>query len=174
MADRTQARYLQSDADLSEDGVYRYSLTRRLSMGERIVCFVGTNPSTADGTQDDPTIRKEVGFAQLWGFDWLYMANLHAYRSTDPKKLRTLQRFEASGPRNSEAVKWMTQKAEIVVAAWGDAPIVDEARPLARAILMLPHCRVLGTTKSGNPRHPLYIRYSTTLSPVTEQADARS
>ena len=61
--------YLDASADISDDGMYRYWLSRRLSMGERTVLFVGLNPSTADATKDDPTIRRCVGFARAWGFD---------------------------------------------------------------------------------------------------------
>lgn len=48
-------KYLDTSADISEDGLYRYWLARRLAMGERTVLFVGLNPSTADATLDDPT-----------------------------------------------------------------------------------------------------------------------
>ena len=64
-------QYLEMSAELSEDGRYRYWLSRRLEMGERTVLFVGLNPSTADVQQDDPTIRKWVGFARRWGFNSL-------------------------------------------------------------------------------------------------------
>lgn len=83
-------KYLQMDAAISDCGTYRYWLARRLSMGERAVAFVGINPSTADATKDDPTIRKCVGFAQRWGYDWLYMLNLCAFRSTAGNARRVL------------------------------------------------------------------------------------
>ena len=40
------SQYLDKGARISEDGEYRYWLSRRLSMGERTVMFVGLNPST--------------------------------------------------------------------------------------------------------------------------------
>lgn len=49
---------LMTEAAISDCGMYRYWLSRRLSMGERTVLFVGLNPSTADALQDDPTIRR--------------------------------------------------------------------------------------------------------------------
>ncbi len=52
---------MNATADISPDGVYRYSLSRRLLSGERAVLFVGLNPSTADATTDDPTIRRCAG-----------------------------------------------------------------------------------------------------------------
>jgi hypothetical protein len=84
-----QPKYLDMGAEMSECGEYRYWLSRRLSMGERFVLFVGLNPSTADAMQDDPTIRREVDFARRWGYDWYLKGNVYAYRSTDPKRLYT-------------------------------------------------------------------------------------
>lgn len=150
--------YLASEALISDDGRYRYWLTRRLSMGERAILFVGLNPSTADASQDDPTIRRCVGYARREGFDWLYMGNIYAYRSTDPKALRALDDLEAVGPDNQEHLKWMTDKADLVVAAWGANPLCCYANTLAGWILSLPHCRVLGQNRDGTPKHPLYLR----------------
>ena len=77
-----------SSATLSVCRKYRYEIWRRWRGGDGTAVFIGLNPSTADATQDDPTIRRCVGFARQWGFDWLFMGNLYAYRSTDPKPLR--------------------------------------------------------------------------------------
>ena len=159
--------YLAMGADLSEDGVYCYWLSRRLAMGERTVLFVGLNPSTADARQDDPTIRRCVGFARRWGFDWLYMGNLNAFRSTDPKKL-PVDGLEAVGPRNQEALTWMCQRAEVVVAAWGANTLNDYARTLGQRILAFPQTRCLGSNTDGTPKHPLYLRKTTELQPVAE------
>lgn len=153
-------------ADVSEDGVYRYSLSRRLSVFERALCVVGYNPSTAAATKDDATIRTVVGFARQWGFDWLFMANLHAYRSTDPKRIATLDDLEAVGPRNKEALYWMTQRAEIVVAAWGHNRLNPYAAELAQMVLRLERTKCLGKNKDGSPKHPLYLPHTTALVAV--------
>ena len=77
--------YLSASAEISPDGRYRYSLSRQMKRGTRAVLFIGLNPSMADGVSDDPTLRRCVGFARSWDFDWLLMGNLHALRSTRPK-----------------------------------------------------------------------------------------
>lgn len=147
--------YLDTSAHISEDGLYRYWLSRRLSLGERTVLFVGLNPSTADAEQDDPTIRRCVGYARKWGYDWLLMGNVYAYRSTDPKVLPTVD--DPVGPCNQEALQWMTQKADLVIAAWGKNRLNDYAATLARRILALPQTRTLGVNADGTPKHPLYL-----------------
>jgi len=150
-------KYLDMGADISEDGRHRYWLSRRLSMGERAVLFVGLNPSTADASQDDPTIRRCVGFARAWGFDWLYMGNVNAYRSTDPKALKSLADIEAVGPLNKEALMWMAQKSDLVVVAWGSNPLNRYAQNLADWLVTLGQTRCLGQNKDGAPKHPLYL-----------------
>lgn len=165
-------KYLDASAEISACGRYRYWLSRRLSMGERTVLFVGLNPSTADATQDDPTIRRCVGFARDWGFDWLLMGNLYAWRSTDPKVLLHLNHLEAVGPDNQSALKWLSQKAELVVAAWGRNKLNDYATALGARILALPQTRTLGTNQDGTPKHPLYLPKTSALLAVTPSAGA--
>ena len=76
----------QPVATWSEDRKYRYSLIRRSGfVGDSMVLFIMLNPSTADEDNNDPTIRRCVGFANRWGYDWLYICNLSPLRSTDPK-----------------------------------------------------------------------------------------
>lgn len=162
-----RTEYLEASADISDDGLYRYALYRRLSMGERTVMFVGLNPSVADGSVDDRTIRRCVGFARSWGFDWLYMGNLNAWRSTDPKLMpKEIDGGAAVGPRNQESLKWMSQKAEIVVACWGQNRLNQYARTLSKIVLGLPHARCLGLNQDGSPKHPLYLPKNTALELV--------
>jgi hypothetical protein len=158
--------YLDSGADFSPCGEYRYALWRRLSMGERAVAFVGLNPSTADASLDDPTIRRCVGFARTWGYDWLYMLNLHAFRSTDPRALAV--KIDPVGPANWETLQSLTQKADLVIAAWGANELHGAAREYAQRIVQWPRTRCLGTTKSGAPKHPLYLAASTQPVPLCE------
>lgn len=150
-------KYLESSAKISPDGLYRYWLSRRIGMGERVILFVGLNPSTADANRDDPTIRRCAGFAKQWGFDWLFVGNLHAYRSTDP---RNLSKVDCPiGPDNFDTLKWLTHKAEIVVAAWGRHKLRVDAKLMGDWILSLPNVRCLGAW----PKHPLYLPSSTEL-----------
>ena len=149
-------KYLDSGAEISECGRYRYWLSRRLGMGERSVAFVGLNPSTADASIDDPTIRRCVGYARAWGYDWLYMVNLHAFRSTDPKGLPQ-DPLEAVGPRNQEALIWVAQRSELVIAAWGSNPLNTYAQQLAARVRQMKNAHYLRLNSDGNPAHPLYL-----------------
>lgn len=155
--------YLATDALLSADTIYRYWLSRRLAPGGRTIAFIGLNPSTADGTVDDPTVRREVGFARAWGFDWYLKGNIYAYRATNPKDLpRAL--VDIHGPDNLVHLQWIVEKAEIVVAAWGAVTLDCLGNTTAGWIRSLAHSRCLGRNQDGSPRHPLYLSKDTPLT----------
>lgn len=117
--------------------------------------FIGLNPSTADETVDDPTIRRCMRFARDWGFDRLKMVNLYALRSTDPKGLWLAD--DPVGPENDDNLWRVFDESDRIVAAWG-----VNARPerLAQFAATFSGCQfwALGVTKDGAPRHPLYMR----------------
>lgn len=75
------------EALLSEDRKYRYILSRTWDEAKPAVLFIGLNPSTADEKSDDSTIRKCINYAKCWGYGKILMANLFAFRSTDPSIL---------------------------------------------------------------------------------------
>lgn len=146
---------------------YRYHLWRSWGNRERRVAFVGLNPSTADETRDDPTIRKCIGFAKRWGFEAIDMVNLFAWRSTDPTGLRLV--VDPVGPANDETLTRVLFDAARVVLAWGSHAPVRTLIAQRVAALSLTHTLqgfTLGRSKDGSPRHPLMLAYSTPLEPT--------
>jgi hypothetical protein len=151
-------------ATLSPCRTYRYDLTRR--WGEGPLCaFIGLNPSTADETTDDPTIRRCIGFARDWGCGQLVMLNAYAYRATNPRDMK--RSADPIGPNNDAALRWWSGKASVVVAAWGTH--CDPSR--AQAIrAMIPELHYLRLTKHGQPSHPLYLPRALTPQPWPHDA----
>jgi len=149
-------------AEVSECGRYRYSLDRMWDIRRPGIAFVMLNPSTADGTIDDPTIRRIVDFAQRWGFGSAYVFNLYAYRATDPKALKPLSYEERFGPGNTWALHRARNDFPVTVAAWGSNRI--DPVPVALQSYDSP-LMCLGTTKGGEPKHPLYLPKDTPLIP---------
>ena len=139
-------------ATISQCGLYRYSLWRRWAPGPMCV-FIGLNPSTADATLDDPTIRRCVGFAKSWGFGGLMMLNLFAYRATDPAGMKAA--LDPIGPENDEALHFAHSNTTTVIAAWGAHGTFKGRAQQVRA--MLPRLHYLRLTKDGYPGHPLYL-----------------
>jgi hypothetical protein len=159
----------KSGAIFSDDRRYRYGLWRCWDNTLPAMNVIGLNPSTADETVDDPTIRRCVGFAYREGCGTLVMTNLFALRSTDPKLLRISK--SPVGPENDDYIFSAARGCELVVAAWGADPVaVNRARDvipkleLARAPWLTP-VWCLGKTKSEAPKHPLYLAKTTPLEP---------
>src|SRR5688572_16770728 len=107
----------------SDCRTYRYVLFRAFdgnlflsNREKRIVNFVMLNPSTADEQVNDNTVRKCIKFAKSWGFDGLYVTNLFAYRSTDPKVLKKVD--DPVGPENDYYIEEIALASNLVVAAW--------------------------------------------------------
>jgi hypothetical protein len=142
-------------AYISDDGLYRYSLSRDLGSlgGEGVCTFVMLNPSTADATQDDPTIRRCVRFAREWGYAQLKVVNLYAFRATDPRDL--LRVTDPIGPENDHVLSLAFGASDLTVAAWGVHAQPDRVATIMDGPLHPRFC--LGVTKNGSPRHPLYV-----------------
>jgi hypothetical protein len=143
-------------ATFSECRRYRYTLTRTWDESKGLVVFCGLNPSTADETEDDPTIRRELGYGKAWGYGRLVKVNAYAFRSTDPKGLWEAE--EPCGHDNLGVILEWAKRADLFVAAWG-ANIRPAQAWTLRLALDVAHVEVhaLKLTKRGFPSHPLYL-----------------
>jgi len=156
-------------AAFSECERYRYHLFRMAPLppidpanplrarvaGRGRVLFVMCNPSTADGTENDPTIRRCIGFASSWGFDRLDVANVNPYRATDPRKM--LHPDEEALAANDYWIDTLARQCAMIVAAWGTVAPADLADRALRILREHRDVHVLGLTDGGLPRHPLYV-----------------
>lgn len=145
--------FLSATADIRGD--YRYTLTRVWDRARPMITYMLLNPSTADATELDPTLRRCVGFADREGFGGMLILNLYAFRTKDPEVM--LAAVDPVGPENDRV---LAAASGTVVAGWG-----ADARParVARALELLPALHSLGVTKDGHPRHPLYVHGRTPL-----------
>jgi hypothetical protein len=172
---------LNGTAHISDCGQYRYLLRRDIparmwGTGDDAceAVFVMLNPSTADASVDDPTIRRCIGFATAWGRTGLTVANLYALRSTSPKAL--WQHRDPVGPEND---RWLSALANPnmggeIICAWGANARPDRVtsfRELMREHGAKLYC--LGTTKDGAPRHPLYLKRDARPIPYAYSEDSK-
>lgn len=140
-------------AYFSECRNYRYTLWRIWDETKPFCLFIGLNPSTADETNDDPTIRRCINFAQKWGYGALCMVNLFAFRATNPKDM--MNSIEPIGKMNNEYLLMLSQLADVTIAAWGtNGSYLGRDREV---IKKLGNMKCLRKTKEGFPGHPLYI-----------------
>lgn len=163
----------KSGAIFSECKRYRYKLWRIWDPTKPFIMFVGLNPSTADQDKDDPTIRKVKAFAKAWGYGGVYMLNLFAIISTDPKILISpeLTREERIGPQNDEYLKVTAWAAEKIIFAWG-AFNVDGRE--VEVMDLIPSAFALVINSDGSPRHPLYVKGDTVPVLYHKKADEKS
>ena len=146
---------IDKGAIFSNDRKYRYTLRRTWFLGKGYACFVALNPSTADETFDDPTVRRCIRFAQTWGYGGLMMMNLFALRSTDPKRLYA-EKDPVGRPQNDVYLAAVSAKAGITIMAWGTRGGYMNRDKEVMKLLTNPH--YLALTKEGYPKHPLYLR----------------
>ena len=142
---------------------YRYSLYRQwdLDLSRMPILWVMLNPSTADSTQDDPTIRRCINFSKEWGYPAMWVGNVYAYRTAYPNELFDLPTEERYGEENNSYLWRMARCCALTVCAWGaSGPAVPQN---IRNMKSPGGLWCLGTTKGGHPKHPLYLPKSTTL-----------
>lgn len=118
------------------------------------VAFIMLNPSTADDKTDDPTIRRCIAFAKVWGHERLIVVNTNPMRSTDPR--RTPHPTEEALLENDTHLLRAAEIAERLVCAWGGHVHLD-LRERVLAVLRQRELYHLGLTKGGEPKHPLYL-----------------
>jgi hypothetical protein len=147
---------MRSDAIMDFTGIYRYTLWRAWDEALPRLGFIMLNPSTADATRDDPTIRRCIGFARAWHYGAVEVVNLFAYRATDPARLA--QVADPVGPDNDHYILQTAEHCAKLVAAWGcQGKLMGRDAAIRRLLKDVTLC-CLGLTQDGYPRHPLYLR----------------
>ena len=159
---------MKRDALFSDDRSRRFELIRdwrdEIGAPGKTALFVMLNPSKAGEKDDDPTVRKVVGFARRWGYGRVVVVNLIAIVSTDPWKL---PHWSGIDMENRAVVQGWLGAADLVVAAWGNQPN-GVSRTIALPELIYSfrqsapvrlYC--IGTTKLGDPLHPSRAPYTT-------------
>ncbi|WP_042001361.1 DUF1643 domain-containing protein [Streptomyces sp. AcH 505] len=139
---------------------YRYLLTRIWDPTVRPLVFLMLNPSTANALTDDPTIRRlagPTGFARREGAGGVVVVNLFSLCSPRPKDLITHP--NPVGRYGDAFIRRASTAGNGVIVAWGAFPVaVERGREVVAGLRkqgVALSC--LGTTSSGQPRHPLYL-----------------
>lgn len=154
-------------AIISECGKYRYRLEREVAHTGPVYAFFGVNPSTADATIDDATVRKWRGFVSRWGGSRFIVGNVFAFRATDVRELASAS--DPIGPLNAIHIKQIAADADVLVPCWGSRGklprhlrhhLIDclaALRGLDKPVM------TFGLSQSNDPLHPLMLGYSTEL-----------
>lgn len=159
----------------SDCRLYRYTLWRiwgvgslpLIKLGERkpdeaYVNFICLNPSTADETLDDPTVRRCIDYAKRWGYGAMCVTNIFALRATDPKVMKSHP--EPVGMANIILIENVAKEADEIVCGWGDHGLHrergDHVELMLRNAGLTSKLHALQLNSSGQPSHPLYLKSS--------------
>lgn len=167
---------MDKGAIISPCGQFRYRLWRRWAEAERNkLVFIMLNPSTAGAEQDDPTIRKCIGFAKRYAYSGIEVVNLYAYRATDPADLK--RAGWPKGPDNDQHILDACRESSDheAICAWGaNARGMDRPRVVLEMLRSNGiHPQALALTSDGMPRHPLYIPYGAAPIPLNRRTEER-
>lgn len=148
---------------------YRYTLERAWASLPRYVLWIMLNPSTANSTTNDATVRRCIGYAKAWGYTGILVGNLYAWRSTSPRALFDVRGSEEQiGPENERHLRGLLRRASLVVCAWGQSGPTTLAKLYAMNLcreggqFRALHC--LKLNNNCEPSHPL--RLSKKLQPM--------
>jgi hypothetical protein len=168
----------RSGAVISACARYRYRLEREIGSSGPVFAFFGVNPSTADATVDDHTVRKWKGFTKAWGGSRFIVGKVFAFRATAVGELARVQ--DPVGPDNDRHLDAIAREADILVPCWGKRDKAPKAMHprfdliLQRLVASGKLVLCLGVTRGGDPLHPLALPYSTPLIQIPMRKPAPS
>ena len=171
---------INSNAAFSECGLYRWSLTRKISYKQNKLLFIGLNPSIAGKQLNDPTTNRIINFSKEWGYGRLLMINLFARITKDPVQLKNYP--NPVGDKNDIEIFlrmqcWANDRSWHLWLGWGSKGKFmnrnQEVISLIRKFYIETFQRfknvdgplVVGLTKQGDPIHPLYVSSREKLKP---------
>lgn len=155
-----------------DEDVHRVWLSRKLRDPEggpvKPVIFIGHNPSTADATQNDNTIRRCINFSIALDATHLVMINPCSFRATDARKIP--KNVDLSCTSNwlaiDAAIKLARTHGATLIACWGSPKGVahNQKRIADLCYQVRFYCHqanvplhALRFTGKGHPEHPLYL-----------------
>lgn len=161
-------------AVISECGRYRYRLERELFDYKVIpgcepftMGVIMVNPSTADHTLDDATIRRVRRLCGDLGANRVIVGNLFAFRSPNVQDLKhhDILGEDVVGPDNPFYLNKLFEESKFggVVVGFGNYSKIPTGLDFVLddlAVMADKHKTPLecwGTNKDGSPKHPLYL-----------------
>ncbi len=160
------------ESSFSECGLYRWWLKRGISENNKTLIFIGLNPSKASSTIDDPTLRRLLFFGSKWNYGSIIVINIFAIISSSPSIIKKCS--DPIGKENDPEIHkrildWSRNPQCDLWLGWGNKGSWqrrnDQVMSLLREKTLQRAERypsslgplVIGVTKQGHPRHPLYI-----------------
>lgn len=147
-------------AKFSECKKYRYALWRIWNPDGKIAMCIGLNPSTANETDNDPTIRNLISLMANNGFGGFYMMNLFALISPNPEDLRSCPDPVCN---NDFYLMDIGKQAQAIIYCWGNFKQSHYRQRVVKSIFEYAAPKCFGKNANGSPKHPLYLKQTTQL-----------
>ena len=142
--------------------------------------FLGLNPSRASKSIDDPTLKRLIYACNKWHYGSLVVINLFARVSSSPAIIK--HSLDPIGNKNDDELAirscqwsqnplcdlwlgwgnhgiWRNRNVEVLNLIRSNSIKRNNEYPFARGPL------IIGLTKKGHPRHPLYSSFKDGLRP---------
>ena len=170
-----------AEASFSDCGKYRWWLKRRCGTSTKTLLFIGLNPSMANNSQDDATLRRTISFSSSWGYGRLLVVNLFARVARKPSLLKRCRNPIGDLTDNillETFKKWSVESDFDLWLGWGcggtflkrNTAVISMLRPSLHARDLYLRGSMgplsLGATSEGHPRHPLYVSGGVSLKSV--------
>lgn len=131
--------------------------------GKNMIICIGLNPSTATDEKSDRTFTRICKLVEHNNHDGFVLLNLCPQRSTNPKDVEF---DEKQAIKNAEIIKKYLNKypKANIWCAWGGNIRQKKFKAYFETIAELLKDRICictSKTKSGHPRHPLYVAGNT-------------
>ena len=153
-------------AVFSPSRIYRYTLCREVNPDGTGTCaWIMLNPSTADEHVLDPTLTRCFNYTRLWGYRYMLIGNIFAYRATDPKDMQA--QTDPIGILNDQYLDKIVLQSDKVICGWGTTQhkyFSERGHDVLNVVRMSTDPYALKITKDGHPSHPLYLKKD--LEPV--------
>lgn len=150
--------YTDKQAEISDDQLYRFLLTREWDSNKGKVMWIMLNPSTADAMNDDPTIKKCVSYADKWGYGSIAVVNTNPFRSPNPKEMRGHSLPVDVWVQNHAVIERESANADMIVAGWGNDAEFEALKFFVNRFGN--RLFALQVNNTAHPAHPLYLNGS--------------
>lgn len=142
--------------------------------GDNPLLVLGLNPSSADDSTPNPTVKRIMGIAARAGNDGFILINLYPHRSTYPTGIHrnlNLKKHRQNIHEIDSLLSDLNLPEVDILLGFGNH--IDSRKFMSRCFKDIvnvlnkynPNWYKTGAiTKAGHPRHPLYVSYSEGLS----------
>lgn len=162
---------MQRSATFSACGYHRIVLTRTWDDAKGLIGWCMLNPSVADHTREDPTMRRVIDFSIRWGYGGLVVTNLFTAICTNSKALWS--RAEMNAPDADRLLVEALRPCQQVVCGWGEKGVRNDRDRQVLGLLQAARIRTvsLGLNDLGTPKHPLYVPKLVQLQPYAVRSE---